>query len=281
MSAPSIPNFYGFDAKVCVVTGAGSGIGRAIASAFAEHGARVVVLDRNLHGAQATVEVITGRGGQAIAIACDVADPASVAAAAGQSAAAFGPCDVLVNNAGVLRSGRLEDLSLDEWNGLLAINLTGAFICAQAFGRQMRAKRSDGDAKGRGGAMVHLASIAATHAAASSGAYSVGKAGIAMLSRQLAIEWGEYGIRSNAVNPGMTLTPMTREAYERPGTAERRNQAIPAGRIGRPEDIAEAVVFLASERSAYITGTEITVDGGFTRNLLNLVPRAAPERTGA
>ena len=265
------PDFYGLAGKVCVVTGAGSGIGRAIATGFAQHGARVAVLDRNLEGSQATVEQITSRGGQAIAIACDISDPASVTAAAERSQAAFGPCDVLVNNAGVLRSGRLEDLALDEWNGLLAINLTGAFLCSQTFGRQMRARGK--------GAIVHLASIAASHAAASSGAYSVAKAGIAMLSRQLAIEWGEYGIRSNAVNPGMTLTPMTQAAYERPGTAERRNQAIPSGRVGRPEDIAEAVIFLASERSSYTTGAELTVDGGFTRNLLNLVPRAAPERS--
>ena len=263
-----------FTGRVCVVTGAGSGIGRAIANGFAARGARVAVLDRNADAAAATVAQITGRGGQAVAIGCDVSDPASVAAAGERSAAAFGPCDVLVNNAGVLGAGALDGLTLEAWNAVLAINLTGCLLCSQTFGRQMRAN-------GRGqGALVHIASIAATHAAASGGAYSVAKAGVAMLSRQLAIEWGEFGIRSNAVCPGMTLTPMTQAAYERPGTAERRNQAIPAGRVGRPEDIAEAVLFLASERSAYISGAELTVDGGFTRNLLNLVPRAAPERAG-
>lgn len=270
MSSIDLQDYFGLAGKVCVVTGAGSGIGRAIAVGFAAHGARVAVLDRDAAGSQATVDEIVARGGDALAIACDVADPASVAAAAERSAAAFGPCDVLVNNAGVLRPGQLADLSIDEWNAMLAINLTGGFLCSQAFGRQMRGKGK--------GAMVHMASIAATYAAASSGAYSVSKAGVAMLSRQLAIEWGEHGIRSNSVNPGMTLTPMTQAAYERPGTSERRNQAIPAGRVGRPEDIAEAVLFLASERSAYITGAELTVDGGLTRNLLSLVPRAAPER---
>ncbi len=273
---PSAQDFFGLAHKVCVVTGAGSGIGRAIATLLAAQGARVVVLDRDAAGGQATAAAITANanananasGGQTLALVCDVADEASVAAAAEASAAAFGACDVLVNNAGVLGAGGLDELTLAAWNQLLAINLTGAFLCAQAFGRQMR---SHG-----GGAMVHMASIAASHAAANGGAYSVAKAGVAMLSRQLAIEWGVHGIRSNAVNPGMTLTPMTEAAYQRPGTAERRNQTIPAGRIGRPEDIAEAVLFLASPRSAYMTGAELTVDGGFTRNLLSLVPRSTP-----
>ena len=271
MNSIDSQDYFGLAGKVCVVTGAGSGIGRAIAIGFAAHGARVAVLDRDAAGGQATVDAITARGGKALAIACDVADPASVTAAAESSAAAFGPCDVLVNNAGVLRPGLLTDLSLNDWNGMLAVNLTGGFLCSQAFGRQMRSKGK--------GAIVHMASIAATYAAASGGAYSVAKAGVAMLSRQLAIEWAEHGIRSNAVNPGLIQTPMTEAAYARPGTAERRNQAIPAGRVGQPEDIAQAVLFLAGERSAYMTGAELTVDGGFTRNLLSLVPRAAPERT--
>ena len=266
--SPPLQNPFGLENKVCVVTGAGSGIGRAIATLLAAQGARVAVLERNAAAGQATVDALVAGGGQALAVVCDVADEASVAAAAERCAAAFGPCDVLINNAGVLGAGGLDELTLAQWNGLLAVNLTGAFLCAQAFGRQMRGQG--------GGAMVHLASIAASHAAANGGAYSVAKAGVAMLSRQLAIEWGVHGIRSNTVNPGMTLTPMTQAAYERPGTVERRNQTIPAGRIGRPEDIAEAVLFLASPRSAYMTGAEITVDGGFTRNLLSLVPRATP-----
>ena len=266
--SPPLQNPFGLENKVCVVTGAGSGIGRAIATLLAAQGARVAVLERNAAAGQATVDALIASGGQALAVVCDVADEASVATAAERCAAAYGPCDVLVNNAGVLGAGGLDELTLAQWNSLLAVNLTGAFLCAQAFGRQMRGHG--------GGAMVHLASIAASHAAANGGAYSVAKAGVAMLSRQLAIEWGVHGIRSNTVNPGMTLTPMTQAAYERPGTAERRNQTIPAGRIGRPEDIAEAVLFLASPRSAYMTGAEITVDGGFTRNLLSLVPRATP-----
>jgi glucose 1-dehydrogenase len=204
------------------------------------------------------------------AIPCDVSDPAAVVAAAGLVADAFGPCDVLVNNAGMIRPGALADLSLADWNLLLSVNLTGYFLCAQAFGAQMRAA-------GGGGALVHVASIASHHATPMTGAYSVAKAGVMMLSRQLAIEWGGDGIRSNAVNPGMILTPLSQSMYDRPGVAEARAGAIPAGRIGRPEDVAEAVLFLAGARAAYVTGEEITVDGGFVRNLLNLVPRAGYE----
>ncbi len=265
-------DFLGLAGRICVVTGAGSGsgIGRAIALGFAAQRARVAVLDRNLEGAQATAAEITQRGGQALAIGCDVSDPASVGAAAERSESAFGPCDILVNGAGVLRPGALESLTLEEWNAVLAINLTGYFLCSQNFGRQMRSK-------GRG-ALVHIASIAASHANTNGGAYAVAKAGVAMLSRQLALEWAPFGIRSNAVSPGMTLTPMTEAAYTVPGTAEPRNQAIPAGRVGLPKDIADAVLFLASDRADYITGEELVVDGGFTRNLLGLVPRTGNER---
>ena len=258
--------------RVCVVTGAGSGIGRGIALVLAGAGARVAVLDRNADGSAATVLEIAGAGGQAVAIDCDTSDAASVAAAAERSAAAFGPCDVLVNNAGVLRPGALETLTLEEWNTVLSVNLTGYFLCAQTFGRQMRAKGA--------GALVHIASIAAEHATAFSGAYSIAKAGITMLSRQLAVEWGQHGIRSNAVHPGLILTPMSQAFYDQPGTSERRSQAVPVGRIGRPADIAQAVLFLASERAAYITGQELTVDGGFTRMLMGLIPRAGYERVG-
>ncbi|MCL4745516.1 MAG: SDR family oxidoreductase, partial [Burkholderiaceae bacterium] len=262
---PLLPGDLGLRDRVVVVTGAGGGIGRAIARGFAEAGARVAVLGRSAEGLCSTVDEIERAGGQARAITCDVSSAASVAEAAERSAAAFGPCDILVNNAGVIIAGALETLSLDAWNNTIGINLTGCFLCSQAFFRQMRTRGS--------GALVHVASIGALHAAAQAGAYSVTKAGIAMLSRQLALEWSTHGIRSNVVNPGMTLTPLTQARYETPGTMERMSSAIPAGRIGRPQDIAEAVLFLASDRAAYITGQEITVDGGFTNMLMSLVPR--------
>lgn len=261
---------FGLAGRVCVVTGTASGIGRGIAVALAQVGARVALLDRSVEGNQATLDEITGTGGEATAIACDVSSPASVESAAQRSVATLGPCDVLVNNAGMIRPGALESLAFEEWNALLAVNLTGYFLCSQTFGRQMRAKGK--------GALVHIASIAGSHPTAFSGAYSVAKAGVTMLSQQLAIEWGPYGIRSNAIHPGMILTPLSQSMYDQPGVTERRHQAIPAGRIGRPQDVAEAVLFLASDRASYITGDAVTVDGGFTRMLLSLIPRAGYER---
>ena len=261
---------FGLDRRVCVVTGAGSGIGRGIALALAQAGARVAVLDLNLQAGEATVALIKSSGGDAAVFACDTADAASVAAAAERSAAALGPCDVLVNNAGVLRPGALETLALEEWNKVLAVNLTGYFLCAQTFGRQMRAQGS--------GALVHISSIAAEHATTMAGAYSVAKAGVEMLSRQLAVEWGVQGMRSNVVHPGLILTPMSQAFYDQPGVTERRSQAVPVGRIGRPDDIAQAVLFLASDRAAYISGQSLTVDGGFTRMLMGLIPRVGYER---
>lgn len=270
MGGQSVADPFGLAGRVAVVTGGGSGIGRGIAEALAGAGARVAVLDRSIEGAEATLASIRDAGGAGVAVVCDVSDPASVNAAAAQTAELLGPCDVLVNNAGMIRAGALETLAIEEWNGLLAVNLTGYFLCAQTFGRQMRAKG--------GGAIVHIASISASQATAFGGAYSVAKAGIAMLSRQLAVEWGPQGIRSNTVCPGMILTPLTQAIYDQPGTLERRSQAVPVGRIGRPEDIAEAVLFLASDRASYISGEDLTVDGGFTRVLMSLVPRGGFER---
>ena len=270
MANSAVAEAFGIAGRVCVVTGAACGIGRGVALALAGAGARVAILDRSLEGARATLEEIERNGGSGAAIECDVSCPSSLAKAAEETRVSLGACDVLVNNAGMLKTGALESLSLEDWNTLLSVNLTGYFLCAQTFGRPMRVAGK--------GAMVHVASIAANHATPFSGAYSVAKAGVAMLSRQLAIEWAQYGVRSNVVNPGMILTPLSQSIYDRPGVAEKRAESIPAGRIGRPEDIAQAVLFLASDRSAYINGDEITVDGGFTRNLMNLIPRAGVER---
>jgi NAD(P)-dependent dehydrogenase (short-subunit alcohol dehydrogenase family) len=189
----------------------------------------------------------------------------SITAAAGTIEKALGPANVLVNAAAILRPGSLDTLSLAEWNMVLSVNLTGYFLCAQIFGAQMRRERR--------GSLVHVASIAASHAQGRSGAYSVSKAGVVMLSRQLASEWGPEGVRSNVVSPGMVITPMSQAFYDTPGVTERRSAVTPMRRVGMPQDIADAVTFLASDRASYINGDEIVVDGGYTRTIMNLVPR--------
>jgi NAD(P)-dependent dehydrogenase (short-subunit alcohol dehydrogenase family) len=258
-------DWLGLSGRVAVVTGAGGGVGRAVAVSFARAGVHVAGIDRDERGLEVTRAELGEPRGAHIVVPCDTTNAESVAAASATIEKSLGPCNILVNTAGILRPGSLEKLSLAEWNAVLAVNLTGYFLCAQTFGRQMRAL-------GRG-SLVHVASIAATHAQGLSGAYSVSKAGVVMLSRQLASEWGPQGIRSNAVSPGMIITPMSQSFYDTPGITERRTAVVPTRRIGMPQDIADAILFLASDRSSYVNGDEITVDGGFVRTIMNLVPR--------
>ncbi|MBW8270848.1 SDR family NAD(P)-dependent oxidoreductase [Caldovatus aquaticus] len=254
----------------CVVTGGAGGIGRAIGAGFAGAGARVALLDRDGAGAEAAAAALRAGGAEAIGLACDTTDPAAVEAAAAEVQRRLGAADVLVNNAGILRPGPLESLSLADWNQVLAVNLTGYLLCAQAFGRQMRARRR--------GAMVHVASIAALEPQTNSGAYSASKSAVAMLSRQIAAEWGPWGIRSNAVCPGLVRTPMSQAFYAVPGVEERRKAMVPVRRIAEPEDIADAVLFLASARAAYVNGATLLVDGGLDCMLMDLIPRPGFER---
>lgn len=257
---------FGLAGRVAVVTGGASGIGRAIALGLADAGAKVTVLDRDGDGASETARLISVAGGQCRVLDCDVSDPASVQAAANTIGAEDGPARILVNNAAIIRPGGLMDLALADWSALLSVNLNGYFICAQTFGRIMKASG--------GGSIVHNASIAARNPTPQTGAYSVAKAGVAMLSRQLAVEWGPFGIRSNCVSPGMILTPFSQSMYDKPGVREARCATIPARRIGEPDDIVSAVLFLASDQAAYITGADLGIDGGFAGNLLGLIPRA-------
>jgi NAD(P)-dependent dehydrogenase (short-subunit alcohol dehydrogenase family) len=259
-------DYLGLAGKVCAVTGAGGGIGRAVALAMAEVGVRLVLLDRDTESCAATAAALAAIGVEAPCIACDVADPASVTAAA----KAAGPCDVLVNNAGLLRPGPIATLKLEEWNQLLSVNLTGYFLCAQSFGAAMLERGS--------GAIVHIASIASRFPQGFSGAYSVSKAGVVMLSQQLALEWGPLGVRSNVVSPGLVRTPMSEAFYQAPGVARRRAEMVPVGRVAVPQDIADVVVFLASARARYVNGEDICTDGGFGRTLMSLVPRPGYEK---
>lgn len=252
--------WLGLAGKLCVVTGGAGGLGRAIGAGFAAAGARVALLDLDGAAAGEAAAEIGGLG-----LACDTSSEASVRAAAAEVAARLGAADVLVNNAGILRPGPLATLPLSEWNGMLAVNLTGYLLCAQAFGAAMLERRA--------GAVVNIASIAASFPQGQSGAYSPGKAAVAMLSRQLALEWGPMGVRSNCVSPGLVRTPMSEPFYQGQGTADARARLVPARRYGMPQDIADAVLFLASPRADFVTGQDLVVDGGLAQITMGQVPR--------
>jgi len=263
------PDPFGMLDRICVVTGAGSGIGQGVALTLAGEGARVALLDIDERGLKETLELIERAGGVATSILCDVSNPDSVEAACQTVKACYGDAHVLVNVAGIVRRGPMESLALKDWNHLLGINLTGYFLCAQAFGRGMLARGE--------GAIVHLTSVMAEFPSPFTGAYSVAKAGTRMLSRQLAVEWGPRGVRSNCVAPSLVITPLSQATYDLPGVHEARCGTVPLGRIGLPSDMAQAVLFLASPRASYINGADLAVDGGFIPNLTTLVPRSGPD----
>jgi NAD(P)-dependent dehydrogenase (short-subunit alcohol dehydrogenase family) len=248
---------------VAVVTGASAGIGRGIAIGLAEAGATVVLLDRD--DAADALDEIVSRGGRSVFVHCDVTDDASVRGAAVQALQTVGPATILINNAGTMRPGSLDTMPIEDWEQILSLNLTGYLRCARAFGAQMLERGK--------GSIVHIASISGHAPQSHSGAYSASKAAAVMLSQQLATEWGPRGVRSNVVSPGLIRTPMTQAIYEAPGVHDARRVLVPRRRIGTPEDIANAAVFLASDRADYITGGEIIVDGGFTRGIMSIIPR--------
>ena len=248
--------------KVCVVTGGVGGIGRAIVKEFAEDGARVAILDRDENVVRQYAEEV---GKRAIGIACDVASEKSVQAARDAVNKAFGRCDILVNNAAVLRPKPLIDSTVEEWNANVAVSLTGYYLCARVFGKHIIAAG--------GGAIVHVGSIAAELPQPNGLEYSACKGGIVMLSRQIAVEWGPKGVRSNVVNPGMIRTPMTAKLNADPEVVKKREVLTASKRLGTPEDIANVVAFLASERSGYVNGGELMATGGLHVMMMAQIPQ--------
>ena len=270
--SPAAQDWLRLSGKVAVVTGAGSGIGAAIAYGLAGAGAKVALVDRDRQAVDRVAAELTASGATALATTCDVTDEVSVIAAATRVSMQLGACAILVNNAGILRAGALETLDMAAWNEVLAVNLTAYLTCARAFGRDMLAA-------GRG-SIIHIASISALHPQTRSGAYSASKAGVLLLSKQMAAEWGPRGVRSNAICPGMIRTPLSAKFYEEPGFEAKRAAVTASRRVGEPVDIANPVVFLASDRASYINGTEIVVDGGLDCMLMDMVPRPGFNATG-
>ncbi len=243
-----------FEGKVVAVTGASRGIGREIAMAFAREGASVACIATTEANAQKVADAIAAAGGKAKAYGCNVADAESVTATFGQIESDLGTVGVLVNNAGVTRDTLMMRMKEDDWDQVLSVNLKGAWLCTKAVLRGMM--------KARTGRIINLSSIVGLHGGAGQANYSASKAGVVGLTMSVAKELGSRGITCNAVAPGFIETDMTAGL-----SAEMREGVLktaPLGRLGTPEDVAEPVLFLASEAASYVTGQVLTVDGGLS-----------------
>ncbi|HEU4976284.1 MAG TPA: SDR family NAD(P)-dependent oxidoreductase [Baekduia sp.] len=249
-----------FDGKVALVTGAAMGLGQAIASAFAAEGAAVGCVDVDEAALGETVEAIRGRGGRALAAVASVADGAAMERAVGSVAEEFGGLDILASNAGVVRYGEVPSISEDDWDFVIDTNLKGMYNAARFAIPEMR-KRGKG-------AIVNTASVQAYWSHQGAVAYSSSKGGVVAFTRSLALDHAHEGIRVNAIAPGSVLTPMLRDAARRsdPDNPEAALEVFarthPIGRLIQPEDVANVVLFLASDQAGAVTGITVPVDGG-------------------
>jgi NAD(P)-dependent dehydrogenase (short-subunit alcohol dehydrogenase family) len=240
--------------KVAIVTGAGSGIGRAIAELFAQEGARVVVDDLYGERAQETAQRIKNAGGDALAVEADVSKKAAVEAMTAQALNAYGRIDLLVNNAAVGTGDDILQIEEADWDTGLAIVLKSVYLCCKAALPAMIAQKS--------GAIVNIASVNGLTGLGEE-AYSAAKAGVINLTQNMALKYGRFNVRANVICPGTVQTPIWQPQLEKdPHIFERLTPWYPLGRIGQPEDIARAALFLASDEAAWITGVTLPVDGG-------------------
>lgn len=241
--------------KIAVVTGGARGIGKGIAVRLAQEGAAVLIADLDIARAEETVCEIGLAGGTAEAVVADISKREDAATVISRCVKSFEGIDILVNNAGIIRFGSLLDCTPEEWNKMMAVDLTGAFYCTQAAARQMI--RQD-----RGGRLVHIGSTASLFPAPFQAAYSIAKAGLLMLSRVAALEFIQYGITSNLICPHGAVTDMNRDLLKDPAVMAELEGHIPAGRLASVEEIASFAAFVASDEAAYMNGAELVHDGG-------------------
>jgi NAD(P)-dependent dehydrogenase (short-subunit alcohol dehydrogenase family) len=251
---------FDLSGRVAVVTGAASGLGQAMAIGLARYGADIVCADVNDDGLAETVNAIVGLARQAIAVHCDISQPEQVEHLFAEVDRVFGHVDVLINDPYTSARAKPEDLNLADWNRVIATNLTGYMLCAQAAARRMIKQ-------GRGGSIINMSSIGGSSALGRGNfVYSVTKGGINAFTRELAIEWARHNIRVNALQPVQMLTPSVKKWLADPQTdpelPKHLLSGIPLGRLGQPGDVVGPAVFLASDASAFVTGILLPIDGG-------------------
>jgi 3-oxoacyl-[acyl-carrier protein] reductase len=242
------------EGKAALITGAGSGIGEAIALLFAREGADVAVNDIDLPAADRTAAAVEKIGRRAVAVQADVAKADEVDAMVNRVIGELGGVHILVNNAGVGGGGPVLEESLETWDRIVAVSLRGAYLCSRGAGRWMVSHNT--------GNIVNIASVAGMKGSLNMNAYSSAKAGVISLTRALAMEWAKYDIHVNCIAPGIINTPMTQSTLARIYTPERLKVSIPLGRMGESDEVARVALFLASYDSSYVTGITIPVDGG-------------------
>lgn len=248
------------EGKVAVITGAGTGIGQGIAVEMAKAGANVVVdYVGKAHIAQDTIDQITKIGGKAIGVDADISDPDDVALLIRKTVESFGKLDIFVNNAGIEKKFAFVDYPLDEWQKIMAVNLTGPFLCSQAAAKQMIAQ-------GNGGRIINISSIHEDLPLLTNSAYCASKGGLRMLMRTIAVELAPHKITVNNIGPGAVYTPIDKDVEENKAMNDAILAEIPLGRWGKPEEIGDLAVYLASDKAGYITGSTHFIDGGMLRN---------------